>query len=115
MRFINVTVTRDTNHSTANSYAPWELPLLEYLYDTGNIEVTGEFVVADRELPEVNDEFARLASRYGKNNETGVPHVEEVFGRGQQGIRALAVLIDKELVAPKKRAGNKAGADELAA
>lgn len=115
MRFITATVTRDTNHSTTNDYAPWELPILEHLYDSGNVEVTGEKIVADRELPEASDEFARLEARYGKNSETGVPHIEEVYGRGNQGIKALAELIDKERAVPKKRASNKAGADELAA
>lgn len=115
MRFITVTVTRDTNHSTSNDYAPWELPILEHLYDTGNVEVGSEKIVKDRELPEAGDEFARLDGRYGKNSETGVPHVEEVFGRGNQGVKALAELIDKERAAPKKPARKQAGADELAA
>lgn len=118
MRFITAKITRDTNHSVSTDHAPWELPILEALYEPGNVEVTGEKVIADRELPDAGEEFQRLASRYGVNTETGVTIVEEVFGRGGQGRKALADLIEaeKKHATPKKRAA-KAGADkdELAA
>lgn len=116
MRFQTAKVIRDTNHSVSTAFAPWELPILEYLYEAGNVQIQSELEVNDagRELPEAGDEFARLVGRYGRNTDTGVSHAEEVFGRGNQGVKALAALIDNER-AREKSASTKAGADELAA
>lgn len=111
MRFVTAEVKRDTNHSHSADYAPWEIPILQFIHEEGNVLVTGETVVADRELPDPTDEMARLVTRYGKSEGGKTPIVLEVYGAGQAGFAALTAAIEKERVNSRETAG----ADPLAA
>lgn len=111
MRFVTAKVQRDTNHSHSADYAPWEIPILQFVHDEGNVTVTGEVVVVGRALPDPSDEMARLVTRYGKSEGGKTPIVMEVFGAGQGGLNALTALIEKERVNSRETAG----ADPLAA
>lgn len=111
MRFVTARVQRDTNHSHSGEYAPWEIPILKHVHDEGNVIVTGEANVPERELPDPKDEMVRLVTRYGKNPSDGTPIVLEVYGAGQGGLAALTTAIENERVNSRETAG----ADPLAA
>lgn len=65
----------------------WEAHVVLALWgDDAN--VTGTIVI-DRDVPEVNDEFTRLANKYGPRDED-IPFVARVYGGFGPGLRALA-------------------------
>ena len=65
----------------------WEAHVVLALWgDDAN--VTGTTVI-DRDVPEVNDEFTRLANKYGPRDED-IPFVARVYGGFGPGLRALA-------------------------
>jgi hypothetical protein len=112
MRFITVKVTRDTNSSHAGDVAPWELPILDFMHGEGNVQRVGE-TFTSTELPEAAEEFNRLVTRYGMDNETGIANTAQVYGQARVGVKALGDEIEKERVS--ERAREKAEADALAA
>ena len=65
----------------------WEAHVVLALWgDDANVTGT---VVIDRDVPEVNDEFTRLANKYGPRDED-IPFVARVYGGFGPGLRALA-------------------------
>ena len=65
----------------------WEAHVVLALWgDDANVTGT---VVLDRDVPEVNDEFTRLANKYGPRDED-IPFVARVYGGFGPGLRALA-------------------------
>jgi hypothetical protein len=94
MRYERVKVKRDTNTVHNRSVAPWETPILEFLFDEGNVERTGEFEeVVGRDYPSPAKELARLVSVYGEDPKNGVPYANMVYGNAKAGERSLAKLI----------------------
>lgn len=72
--------------------APWETPVLRAIYGD-DLEVTGEEVI-NRAPPEAEDEFARLALKYGpKNSDT--PTVAAVYGNFGPGVTKLFNTINR--------------------
>jgi hypothetical protein len=112
MRYVTVKVTRDTNHSHAGDVAPWEIPILELIHDSGNVTELGD-VTVDRDPPEAHDEYVRLESRYGRDVEKGMSYVAQIYGQAGAGVRALQAAIEKESAAIARPA--TADADDLAA
>jgi hypothetical protein len=129
MRYERVRVKRDTNTVHSIAVAPWEVPVLEFIFEDGNIEPTGTFEDAPREYPDAREELTRLEKAYGSDPKSGIPHAVSVFGSGRKGVRELARLIEaaqaeekaEEKAAPKKamskprsrRASNSIDADSL--
>jgi len=108
MRHERVKVTRDTLTVHSLTVAPWEIPILEYTFDDGNVVRTGEYVEIERDYPDPGQEFQRLQKAYGQDMKTETPYAVIVFGAARQGVKALAALIDAERDAegstkPKKR------------
>ena len=65
----------------------WEAHVVLALWgDDANVTGT---VVRERKVPEVNDEFTRLANKYGPRDED-VPFVARVYGSFGPGLRSLA-------------------------
>ena len=94
MRHEKVTIKRD-NHTVHNkTMAPWEIPVVEYLFDEGNVIRTGEFVEADQDYPDAAQEMHRLTKAYGTDVKTDIPHVVTVYGAARAGVRALAKAIE---------------------
>lgn len=92
IRFDKVTIRISELQTTTVTVAPWETPVLQAIYGE-EAEVTGSEEV-DRAAPEANDEFARLAVRYGpKNAET--PVVAAVYGSFGPGVAKLASEIKR--------------------
>jgi hypothetical protein len=112
MRHERVKVTRDGNTVHNRAVAPWEIPILEFLFDPGNVEPLDEFVeVKDRlgndpEYPEAGAELARLVKAYGADPKSGIAHANSVFGNGRRGVTELRKLIEaakaQEAAATKK-------------
>ena len=126
MRYERVKVTRDTNTVHNRAVAPWEIPVLEYLFEDGNVERLGIFEEVPGDYPEPAKELDRLVRVYGADPKSGVAHANSVYGNARAGERSLAKLIqeakeDDEAAAkeaapapaPIKRRGRPAAADSL--
>jgi hypothetical protein len=100
MRHEIVKVTRDGNTVHNRAVPPWEIPVLEFLFDPGNVEPTDEFVKVEgtpahpAEYPDATAELARLTKAYGADPKSGIAHANSVFGNGRRGVTELRKLID---------------------
>jgi hypothetical protein len=108
MRYVEVKVTRDTNTVYNKTVPEWELPVLEFIFEQGNVELRDGVTRDARPYPTAEDEFDRLARSYGSDAQTNVPFVASVYGQAGRGIRALAKAIEQ------CKAMDKATADEPA-
>lgn len=124
MRHVEVKVKRDTQTTYVVTIPEWEIPILEYIFDEGNVERIGDGVVLEREYPSAEFEFDRLEKIYGKDSETKKTFASEVYGNAGVGIRNLkrAMLEAQEAdghepVKPQKRVAKVAAssADPLLA
>lgn len=115
MRHEKIKVNRDNNtvHNTAT--APWEIPVIEYVFGEHNVERLGEFVeVSDaRGYPDPGEEMARLTKVYGVDTDSGVAFAVTVYGTARIGVRAMARAIeeaeeaDVEAAKPRTRRKSK--------
>jgi hypothetical protein len=101
MRYERVKVTRDTNTVHNREVPPWEVPVLEYLFEEGNVVRTGEYVtptpgklINQGEYPDARTELKRLIDAYKGDPKSGIPYAISVYGNGRVGERALQKLID---------------------
>ena len=94
MRYERVKVTRDTNTVHNRAVAPWEIPVLEFLFDEGNVIHLNEFEEIAGEYPEADKELDRLVRCYGADPKSGVPYANSVYGNARAGVRSLQKLID---------------------
>lgn len=102
MRYVTVRVTRDNHTSHSSLVAPWEVPVLEYIFEPGNVTVDVEGqTIAEGEFPEAAAEFGRLMKVYGSDPKSGVPHVTSVYGEGRRGLQSLADAINEAKLAAK--------------
>jgi hypothetical protein len=120
MRRETVKIKRDTNTVYNVTVPVWEIPVLEFIFEDGNVEVLDMPVEIEREFPDARAEFDRLTRCYGADPQSGVPFVASVYGNAGTGVRALREAISKakaeyESAAPKRsRAPRKAAeADSL--
>ncbi len=97
MRYVTVKVTRDTQTANSIQIAPWEIPVLEYIFEAGNVEVDEDSgqPADERGYPDAGEEFGRLMKVYGSDTKSGIPHAVSVFGEGRRGLNALRALIDE--------------------
>lgn len=93
MIFEFVKIVRDVNLAPSRSVPAWEIPVMEVVFDGGNVQPQGEYERVDRPYPEASYEFNRLAKRYGSDPKTEVPYVMIAYGTAQIGVRALAAAI----------------------
>lgn len=94
MRYERVKVKRDTNTVHNRAVAPWEIPVLEFIFEDGNIEQLNVFEEVSGEYPEGAKELDRLVRCYGSDPKSGEPYANSVYGNGRAGVRALQKLID---------------------
>ena len=112
MRYERVKVKRDTNTVHNVLVSPWEIPVLEFIFDDGNIERLEEFEEVSRDYPTAAKELDRLVRCYGADPKSGVPYANSVYGNARAGERVLAKLIEDakladenvEVVAPTPKA-----------
>lgn len=108
MRYERVKVKRDLNTVHNHAVAPWEIPVLEVIFEDGNVEPLDEFVESGREYPDAQREFERLVKAYGSDPQSGVPYAAITFGNASAGVRALRKLIDDAKAADAVAAQEKA-------
>lgn len=95
MRYVKVKVKRDVNTVYNRAVPEWEVPVLQFIFEEGNVELLNEFEEAEgRDLPDAAFEFDRLARAYGSDPQSGVPYVASVYGQAQAGVRALKDAMD---------------------
>ena len=107
MRYERVKIARDTNTVHNRAVPPWEIPVLEFLFDAGNITPLDEFDEVQGEYPDAAQELERLAKVYGSDTKSGIPHAYSVFGSGRKGVRELAKMIETA-ESDAKKAGKQA-------
>lgn len=86
VKYLNVEITKGKMSKIITSLPQWEAQVLVALWGD-EAQVVGEGSVM-RELPEVNDEFTRLANKYGPRDED-VPMVARVYGSFGPGLKSL--------------------------
>lgn len=106
MRYERVKVKRDVNTVHNREVAPWEVPVLEFIFEDGNIEPLDEFVTVNRAYPTGESEMDRLIRVYGSDPQSGVAYANSVFGNARAGVKNLQKLIDEA------RANDEAAAKE---
>lgn len=89
MRYVAVKVTRDTNTVYNRLVPEWEVPVLEFIFEEGNVTREERFARNADPYPEVNAEFDRLVRAYGADVQTGVPYVASVYGQAARGVKML--------------------------
>jgi len=125
MRYERVKITRDQNLVVNRAIAPWEVPVLEFLFEEGNVERLDEFEEVAGEYPDAAKELDRLVRAYGSDPKSGVPYANSTYGNARAGIRTLAKLIaeaqdedkaaskQKSTPTPAKRGRKAAASDSL--
>lgn len=107
MRYERVMVKRDTQTVYNKSVFPWEIAVLEYIFEEGNVTRTNEFEIVDMPYPAAAEEMFRLEKAYGADPQSGVPFVCSVYGQASTGVnamrRAIADAKDAEVAARPKR------------
>ena len=95
MRYERVKVKRDTNTVHNRAAPPWEIPVLEFIFEDGNIEPLNMFEEVAGEYPDGAKELDRLVRCYGSDPKSGEPYANSVFGNGRAGVRAIQKMIDE--------------------
>lgn len=122
MRHERVKVVRDQNTVHNTAVAPWEIPVLEFIFGEESVTRQDEFeqVPDDRGYPDAGAELDRLVKVYGTDNSTGVPFAISVYGTASVGRKRMAEAIaaakadDIAAGKPKrKRAGRTFSGDAL--
>jgi hypothetical protein len=100
--FYNVNVIRDANFHIPRLVSAWELPILQEIYGEGSIEVQAE---EQRDIPDIDvaSEKARLERHYKVEEDSKIPFVEVVYGRGPAGIKALEKAIKASEIEEKRK------------
>lgn len=125
MRYERVKVTRDTNTVHNRAVAPWEIPVLEFIFGEENVTHLEEYEEVAGEYPDAPKELDRLVRCYGNDPKSGVPYANMAIGNAGAGVRALRKLIDDAKAddaevakqtrapAPAKRSRREATAESL--
>jgi hypothetical protein len=89
------------HHTQAMTVAAWEVPILQAIHDAKEITLISEGTI-DRDVPDPNDEYRRLATRYGNvtndDGTQGIPFVASVYGQFGVGNHALVKAIQDATV-----------------
>jgi hypothetical protein len=121
MRYERVKVKRDTNTVHNRAVPPWEIPMIEFIFDDGNVERLGEFEEVAGDYPDPANELDRLVRVYGSDPKSGVAHANAVFGTGRKGATEIRKLIDEakaedkaaKAPTPARKRGRQQNADSL--
>lgn len=104
-----VEVTKNNQMKVTAEVPMWEANVLVGLW--GDDAQIVETLVRDRELPDANNEFTRLAQKYGPRDED-IPIVARVYGSFGPGLRALEREFQDSIVSLAKDADVELKADE---
>jgi len=107
-----VTIRLNEYRTVTRTVAPWETPILEAIHG-GNLQRAGS-KICNVDPPVPDDEFRRLADRYGPKD-SDVPFVAQVYGNFGPGVRALTqVIADSLTLAPPSEGPQKPVKERLA-
>lgn len=106
MRYVKLKITRDINAVYNIAVVPWEQPVLEVVFDPGNVQATGEMRVVKKTpedaYPNEGREFDRLTRKFGADPESGTPYVAIAYGNARAGLQALQAAIAAARVADEE-------------
>ena len=94
MIYEKVKIVRDSNTAYNRAMPAWEIPVVNFIFDAGNVQPTGVLDRVDRPHPSAEVEYDRLQRRYGEDTKSGVPYVTSIYGPGERGIANLQDAID---------------------
>lgn len=77
------------------SIPPWEVPVFAAVNGEEACRVLPEKVLVERDLPDADTEYDRLALRYKEDRDSGQPFVALVYGPRSVGVPKLAAEIAK--------------------
>lgn len=100
-----IIIERDPMTKVPKVIPAWELDIYQDKYPE-KIEISKETTFHVDELPDPIEEADRLRSVLGAEKETGVPHFDNVYGRGRPGVD----LFEKAIHAARVRAPKPASA-----
>jgi hypothetical protein len=102
--FYDILVVRDANFQIPRLASAWELPILIEIYGEGNVVISGE---VQREVGDVDiaSEKARLERLYKTEEDSKIPFVEVVYGRGPSCLKALEKAVKQAEVEEKRGPG----------
>lgn len=86
--YTRVSVERSETLKFNVDVAPWEVPVVAAVNGEDRTTVV-EDVPVNRELPEAQSEYDRLAAKYKIDTETGQSYVAMVYGVGALGVERL--------------------------
>lgn len=89
MLYERVKITRDPHTVYNRSVLPWEIAILEFTFEEGNVVRTGTTERTDTPYPEPGVEFQRLVLAYGSDPQSGVPYAASVYGQASAGVNHL--------------------------
>ena len=107
----NIVVDRDMVTKIGKQVWPWEVPVLEAKYGEGRVRKLDKAEIEIEALPDVDDEFGRLATAHCLDSGeagTNQPYVEMAYGRGS--IAKKALLKEIKASAAKRKPRKKASA-----
>lgn len=113
MLYERVKITRDPHTVYNRSVLPWEIAILEFTFEEGNVVRTGVVERTDVPYPEPGVEFHRLTLAYGSDPQSGTPYAASVYGQASAGVnhlrRAIADAKAEDLATkPKVKSKRKA-------
>ena len=89
MLYERVKITRDPHTVYNRAVLPWEIPILEFTFEEGNVQRLGVQERTEDAYPEPATEFHRLTLAYGSDPQSGVPYAASVYGQASAGVNAL--------------------------
>jgi hypothetical protein len=114
----DVLIDRDVMTKIPKQVWAWELPVLESRFPGGLARVIATNFVDRDSLPDADDEYIRMQTAYGAEQDTNQSHVSLAYDRGERGVRKLADAIEASVegafVEKKPKTKGKAKADTKA-
>lgn len=96
IKYLKLKVHRSEMHTVIRDFPEWEMPILEAMH--GTVEVEGKPLIVNRAPPDAQDEYARLERRYGRqeneDGSKGIPYVAAVYGQHGVGVARLKQAIE---------------------
>lgn len=94
IKALEVRIVRNELATFVEWFPSWELPILEAMHQSAT--VVGQSTM-DRDAPDVQDEYKRLETRYGRttneDGSRGLPYVAAVYGQFNVGYSRLGDAI----------------------
>ena len=107
-----VLIVMSINTKAPKLVFPWERMVFEEKFGKGSVEFVESYVTEVSELPDAEEEFARLDRVFGRNEENKEPHIERAFGRGKAGTVELLKVMKKAVVKARKTKTAKSPEDK---